>query len=140
MTARERPQLFTRRVRDVGTAGRAKGQRRLLPRSFRGRRIENGVPVRRGLSDGLTVAVQADAVDSATLSGVLDSGQEVVERVIGSYGIAGGIEVDGQAADEGEHDGGQLGPAEAAHALLERREPVGGRGLPEARPEWFAGG
>jgi hypothetical protein len=29
MTARERPQLFTRRVRDVGTAGRAKGQRRL---------------------------------------------------------------------------------------------------------------
>ena len=63
-----------------------------------------------------------------------------MERVIGSYGIPGGVEVHEQAADDGEHDGGQLGPAEASHALLEGREPVGGRGLPEAWPEWFAGG
>src|SRR5205823_6257694 len=31
-----------------------------------------------------------------------------------------------------------LGSVEAAHAGLERREPVGGRGPPEARPEWFS--
>jgi hypothetical protein len=74
------------------------------------------------------------------LSAVLDRGQEVVERATGSYGVAGGVEVHEQAADDGEHDGRQLGPAEAAQALLERREPVSGRGLPEAWPERFARG
>jgi hypothetical protein len=32
-------------VRDVGTAGRAQGQRQFLPRWFGRRRIENGCPV-----------------------------------------------------------------------------------------------
>jgi hypothetical protein len=61
-----------------------------------------------------------------------------MEGLVDAFGVAGCVEVHEQAADDGEHDGGQLGPAEAAHAFLEWLEPVGGCGTPETRPEWFA--
>ncbi len=69
-----------------------------------------------------------------------DRVEEVVEGPVSASGIAGCVEVHEEAADDGEYDGGQLGPVEAAHALLEGGEPVGGRGAPEVRPQWFARG
>ena len=74
------------------------------------------------------------------MSGAVERGEEVGEGAVGAWGVAGCVEVHEEAADDGEHDGGKLGSAEAAHAVLERCEPVGGRGPPEAWPEWFAGG
>jgi hypothetical protein len=61
-----------------------------------------------------------------------------VERLVGACGVAGGVEVLEQAADDGEHDSGQFGSAETAHAFFERCEPVRRRGPPEAGPEWFS--
>src|SRR5437870_1454903 len=74
------------------------------------------------------------------LSGAADRGEEVGEGPVRACGVAGCVEVHEEAADDSEHDGGKLGSAEAAHAVLERCEPVGGRGAPEARPEWFSRG
>src|SRR3979409_2705758 len=47
-----------------------------------------------------------------------ERGEEVVEGLVRAFGIAVWVEVHEQAADDGKHDGGQLGPAEAAHAVL----------------------
>jgi hypothetical protein len=47
-----------------------------------------------------------------------ERGEEVVEGLVRAFGITGCVEVHEQAADDGKHDGGQLGPAEAAHAVL----------------------
>src|SRR3954466_6809151 len=72
--------------------------------------------------------------------GAVDRGEEVGEGPVRACGVAGCVEVHQEAADDGEHDGGKLGSAEAAHASLGRGEPVGGRGAPEAGPEWFSRG
>jgi hypothetical protein len=61
-----------------------------------------------------------------------------VEGPVGAGGVASGVEVLEQAADDGEHDSRQFGSAETAHAYLERCEPVRRRGPPEAGPEWFS--
>jgi hypothetical protein len=61
-----------------------------------------------------------------------------VEGPVGAGGVAGGVEVLEQAADDGEHDSRQFGSAETAHAFLEGCEPVRRRGPPEAGPEWFS--
>jgi len=44
--------------------------------------------------------------------------QKGAEGLVGTDAIAGGVEVHQQAADDRQHDRRQLGPAEAAHALL----------------------
>jgi hypothetical protein len=66
--------------------------------------------------------------------------EEVVEGLVGACGVAGGVEVLEQTADDGENDSRQFRSAETAHAFLEWCEPVGGRGPPEAGPEWFSRG
>jgi hypothetical protein len=71
-------------------------------------------------------------------SGIVDDGEEVVEGLVGACGVAGRVEVHEEAADDGEHDGGQLWAAEAAHPILEGCEPVGRGGPPEAGPQWFS--
>jgi hypothetical protein len=63
-----------------------------------------------------------------------------VEGPVGACGVAGGVEVPEQAADDGEHDGRRFRSAETAHAFLEWCEPVDRRGTPEAGPEWFSRG
>jgi hypothetical protein len=47
-----------------------------------------------------------------------ERGEEVVEGLVRAFGVTGCVEVHEQAADDGKHDGGQLGPAEAPHAVL----------------------
>ena len=71
------------------------------------------------------------------MSGVADRCQKVGEGLIGSSGIAGGVEVHEEPADNGQYDRGQLGSAQAAHAILQGREPIGGRAPTEAGPEGF---
>src|SRR5665213_870819 len=85
-----------------------------------------------------TAGSEPPATDPSGLSGAVDRGEEVGEGPVRACGVAGCVKVHEEATDDSEHDGGQLGPAEATHAGLERFEPVGGRGPPEARPEWFS--
>src|SRR3954467_7895281 len=74
------------------------------------------------------------------MSGAADRGEEVVKGLVGACGFAGCVEVHEEAADDGEYEGGQLGSAEAAQAVLEGWEPVRGGGASKARPERFSAG
>lgn len=60
-----------------------------------------------------------------------------MEGSVSAGRVAGRGEVHQEAADDREHDGRKLGPAEAAHPRFERCEPVRRRCPAEARPQWF---
>ena len=87
-----------------------------------------------------TRAGRVSVFEAVAVSGAAYRGEKVVEGLVSARGIAGCIEVHKEAADDCEHDSGQLGSAEAAHAVLKGCEPVGGRGPPEAGPEGFSRG
>jgi hypothetical protein len=71
---------------------------------------------------------------------LIKGGEEVLERLIGAGGVAGGVEVHEQAADDRENEGRELRAVDAAQAVGERIEPVGRCGVREIRPQLLDGG
>ncbi|MER6921435.1 hypothetical protein ABT314_20950, partial [Streptomyces spiralis] len=54
---------------------------------------------------------------------VLDCVEEVAEGPVGAGGVAGGVEVHEETAEDGENERCEIRPADAAQAVLERAEP-----------------
>lgn len=66
-------------------------------------------------------------------------GQEVVEGSIGSWHIVCGLDIHDETANDRKYEGAEFGTTDAAHAVLERLQPVRGRLAAKTRPQLLCG-